>query len=644
MDIGNGKPLHEIMASILGGNKEDNIIGKQNTTMKVDKEVKKPEEEKVDTADIIKSAPTRPDPNKADEQDVDGVADGILVVTDPEITSEEFEEVADELQGIVDNSEAGELPYTDKYKGDYILSCPICGGTFVSDTLLESGEDTCPICCKIPDAFVVSGRIEGEESADSHEDIQDNIDHEENLEEPEEQDISKEQDVDNQEEDETKKESIDMKGNKLQEGYVEDEQALAKDYEERVINNITDNARESFKELKEILDEETSDTSVDGYYFPAKAVAVLENTKQYHLNGYMDLTVSDVLNMVDDCETIEEAIHELFEDYKPDSAFSWADNFITVLDKLDFDMSEEDLEELDDLEESKKLNESSIWQDNSNTLNDLLEKAVEELEGDELFELLQGMIDRIKSVGDECGLLLEGKKEEARVHRVLNKGDRFQNKNGVIATIIDVDNEHLLDGQPQVTYRFNDGAPKCYPMNSVNDMLNDCGYTKMEESEKRTVKTESRDRVAENLPKFIYDLTSDADVKAFGESAWSANEPTSNGLGITVYEVYRNGKSTFTSKNIADAVTKEFPELRVYGWMLNDKGVVFTKKDTKKEESEKVEEKKPSTKGPSGVFEDEDAKSFIRDIANAVGKAKEEAKGASIEMPTTWELMNNTVL
>ena len=346
MDIGNGKPLHEIMASILGGNKEDNIIGKQNTTMKVDKEVKKPEEEKVDTADIIKSAPTRPDPNK-EEQDVDGVADGILVVTDPEITSEEFEEVADELQGIVDNSEAGELPYTDKYKGDYILSCPICGGTFVSETLLDSGEDTCPICCKIPDAFVVSGRIEGEESADSHEDIQDDIDHEENLEEPEEQDapeeqdVSKEQDTDNQEEDETKKESVDMKGNKLQEGYVEDEQALAKDYEERVVNNITDNARESFKELKEILDNETNDTSVDGFYFPAKAVAVLENTKQYHLNGYMDLTVSNILNMVDDCDTIEEAIHELFVDYRPDSAFSWADNFVTVLDKLDFDLIED---------------------------------------------------------------------------------------------------------------------------------------------------------------------------------------------------------------------------------------------------------------------------------------------------------------
>lgn len=148
-------------------------------------------------------------------------------------------------------------------------------------------------------------------------------------------------------------ESVNIRENKLQEGYIEDEQALAKDYEERVINNMPANARESFKELKEILDDETHDTSVDGFYFPAKAVAVLENTEQYHLNGYMDLTVSNILNMVDDCDTIEEAIHQLFVDYNPDSAFSWADNFVTVLDKLDFDISEEDSEELDYLDESK---------------------------------------------------------------------------------------------------------------------------------------------------------------------------------------------------------------------------------------------------------------------------------------------------
>ena len=120
------KPLHEIMAEMLNGNKlteADNVVGKTDTTIKVDKDIKDPNQEAIDTANIIKSAPTREDPNKDTseiEDDVDGVADGILVITDPEITSEEFDEVADELQGIVDKSDSGELPFTDKYKGNYI--------------------------------------------------------------------------------------------------------------------------------------------------------------------------------------------------------------------------------------------------------------------------------------------------------------------------------------------------------------------------------------------------------------------------------------------------------------------------------------------------------------------------------------------
>ena len=53
--------------------------------------------------------------------------------------------------------------------------------------------------------------------------------------------------------------------------------------------------------------------------------------------------------------------------------------------------------------------------------------------------------------------------QEVRVNRKLNKGDQFKNPNGVVVTIIDVDEEHLLDGEPQVTYRFEDSKEtKCY--------------------------------------------------------------------------------------------------------------------------------------------------------------------------------------
>lgn len=221
----NGKPLHEIMAELLANNgsqdsdKNKNVVGKTNTKVQIEKTDENVVDEKIDTDTIIKSAPFVKDPNGTQDEQVDGLAKGILVVSDPEITSEDFEEVADELQGIVDKTDAGELPYTDKYKGDYILSCPICGGTFVSDKLLENGEDTCPICCKVPDSFVVNGKIEGEESVENKDDAQEEIEHEENLKEVPEEDLEEREpeDVEDQEESPLRKESKEMSGNKLQE-------------------------------------------------------------------------------------------------------------------------------------------------------------------------------------------------------------------------------------------------------------------------------------------------------------------------------------------------------------------------------------------------------------------------------------------
>ena len=65
---------------------------------------------------------------------------------------------------------------------------------------------------------------------------------------------------------------------------------------------------------------------------------------------------------------------------------------------------------------------------------------------------------------------------ESRVHRTLSVGDTFQNENGVSVVILDVDDKN------QVTYRFSDGKTECHPMESVNNMLNENGYTKLNES------------------------------------------------------------------------------------------------------------------------------------------------------------------
>lgn len=96
-------------------------------------------------------------------EDVQGLVDDILVVTDPEINTEEYEEVIDRAQELVEDTPEGEIPFDESYIGQYLQTCPICGGTFIEDHLLEPGA-TCPICNEQPDAFVMVGQIKTEES------------------------------------------------------------------------------------------------------------------------------------------------------------------------------------------------------------------------------------------------------------------------------------------------------------------------------------------------------------------------------------------------------------------------------------------------------------------------------------------------
>ena len=132
-----------------------------------------------------------------------------------------------------------------------------------------------------------------------------------------------------------------------------------------------------------------------------------------------------------------------------------------------------------------------------------------------------------------------------------------------------------------------DNLNGCYSIKG-KPVCNVCGkkYTLNEiEAKIAEVKTESNetlteaiDKVANNLPKFIYDLTK-SDFDKYGETAWSANEPQKTATGITAYEVYRNGKSDYTLKDIEKAVLEHFPELRIFGRSATGKNVYFTKDD-----------------------------------------------------------------
>lgn len=107
-------------------------------------------------------------------------------------------------------------------------------------------------------------------------------------------------------------------------------------------------------------------------------------------------------------------------------------------------------------------------------------------------------------------------------------------------------------------------------------------------SESKEVKKESRDRVAERLPKFVYDLTK-ADFDKYGETAWSANGPRKDANGRTIYEVYRNGKSDFKIADVVAEIQKEFPELKLSLQSTAPGDRVFFVKETKKQESQSTE-------------------------------------------------------
>lgn len=112
------------------------------------------------------------------------------------------------------------------------------------------------------------------------------------------------------------------------------EEELKKDYLERALGQIDATVTYNFNTLKEMINDEEDLVLVDGLYFPRKAVKWVETADSYqdfHLNKNMDMTVANILSAVEDFDSPEDYIKDLFEDYRPDSALSWTNNFTEVL-------------------------------------------------------------------------------------------------------------------------------------------------------------------------------------------------------------------------------------------------------------------------------------------------------------------------
>lgn len=92
------------------------------------------------------------------EDEVDGIVDDVLVVKDPDISSEDYNKLIDKANEIQEGTPERELPYQEDMINQYILRCPICGSAFLSKEVLTN-EDECPICNEQPNEYIVVGKV-----------------------------------------------------------------------------------------------------------------------------------------------------------------------------------------------------------------------------------------------------------------------------------------------------------------------------------------------------------------------------------------------------------------------------------------------------------------------------------------------------
>lgn len=99
----------------------------------------------------------------------------------------------------------------------------------------------------------------------------------------------------------------------------------------------------NFKYLKAIINDTTLIKEyVEGFVYPIKAIDIINDVQvNYFLNSYYDLTTADILNMIDDAETMQEVKKNLYTEYKEEYASAWYNNFIEVLSKIKIDKIKE---------------------------------------------------------------------------------------------------------------------------------------------------------------------------------------------------------------------------------------------------------------------------------------------------------------
>lgn len=94
------------------------------------------------------------------------------------------------------------------------------------------------------------------------------------------------------------------------------------------------NVNNVFRKIKRLINNENDyKKEIDGYFYNEKAIEYVNSLtkEQYFINGYYDLTASDILNMVDYSDTLDHVKFTLYEEYTRYYADAIYGNFLEIL-------------------------------------------------------------------------------------------------------------------------------------------------------------------------------------------------------------------------------------------------------------------------------------------------------------------------
>ena len=336
--------------------------------------------------------------------DVNGIIDGVLVVTDPEVNTEQYDEIVERAQEIIEDTPEGNIPLDDEFLGQYAQTCPLCGATFVTDDILEPGA-TCPICLEVPEAFVMKGKLEAEDQVAKDNGIIDNDEEDHNnLITPGTQEYADDiESEDNKPEDDTSELEKDVaslqmnQGNKLEESKLEEIECLNEstdeetDYIQRCLNaakekfgrDLTSEEIDLIKNIAPIMrpkNESVEEHNLSKDLFGDEAVnRNIQRAKDFekHLQYVKDImagktVVDDKYNEEIDLQTAKKWLKDDYVYIKGLLSFSPEE----IDEKLAQDLPEifgNNLNESTEIKEEAKLIETGEWDDTDEDMASWLE-------------------------------------------------------------------------------------------------------------------------------------------------------------------------------------------------------------------------------------------------------------------------------